>query len=60
MSFENCLQFISEEDGCVYVYDPEKEEWEKICKVETLPPSVMRKIREAQNKAKQVLNIKLI
>ena len=48
------LQIEAEEDGCVYVYDYDVQNWKRLCDVKSaaeIPESVKSKLRVAQQAA---------
>jgi hypothetical protein len=53
MGFENIIQFKAEEDGCIYLYNPETGKWQVLCDCDKpLPLSVIEQIRGIKEKAK--------
>jgi hypothetical protein len=57
---DNHIQFLAEEDGCVYVYEPTVGKWRKVCDVpelSQLPLSVKRQVRDIKDKAQMLPNV---
>jgi hypothetical protein len=54
---EKCYQRIAKEDNCIYLFDYEKNKWQRLCDIDVkdLPKSVKESVKEDVEKEKSEL-----